>query len=321
MKKVVLILIVVLMTLGSLSCGSNQDSDAMGNDSKVIYVNLGSGFTDVAKTIKAGMLEAQDEEDVCLVFQAAYDADIQMNINYVRQAIDQRVDGMIIAVLDEEAYMPVLQEVAEADIPFVTVHSDAPESARRAYCGPNYAEYARQAAHWMAEAIGYDGEVGIMLGAIGSHEKSISKIFKETIEQDYPDIKVVAEDGDTIDPAKAKEKVLSMVEKHPELDGVYNTTAATVNQWDEIILEKGLQEKLRVIMMDTLPDQLACIRKGTIYGTISQGLFQEGYMSVKAVFDMDPEEYQFVGSEFVTAQTEDLLQKYEQENEIAQSID
>lgn len=326
MKKILLIFIVIFAAIGLLSCNSNNNNleniEYKADDgSKVIYVNLGSSSTDVAKTIRAGMLEAQDEGGYYLVFQAANDADIEMNINYIRQAIGQKVDGMIIAVLDEVAYLPVLNEVADAGIPFVTVHSDAPGSDRKAYCGPNYEEYAEKAAYWMAEAIGYEGEVGIMTGAVGSHEKSIAEIFKETIEREYPGIEVVAEDGDTIDPAKAKEKVWAMVENHPELDGVFNTTAATVEQWDEIMEEKGLQDQLKVILMDTLPDQLECIRKGTIYGTISQGLYQEGYMAVKAVFNDVPQECQYVESEFVTVQTEDLLEKYEQENSIVQSLD
>lgn len=44
-------------------------------------------------------------------------------------------------------------------------------------------------------------------------------------------------------------------------------------------------------------------------------------MAVIAVFDEDPVEYQYIDSKFVTAQTENLLTKYEQENEAVQSID
>ena len=145
-------------------------------------------------------------------------------------------------------------------------------------------------------------------------------IFTETLRNSFPEIEIVAVDGDTIDPSRAYEKVKKMVTDHPRIAGVFNTTAATVEQWNDIIMEKGLKDKLKVIVMDTLPRQLEYVQSGTIYGVISQGLFDEGYQALKALFSPKPIEYQYVGSEFVTKSDKELIQKYMDKNAAVKAI-
>ena len=48
--------------------------------------------------------------------------------------------------------------------------------------------------------------------------------FKTTIEKDYPDIKIVAEQGIS-DPARAEELANAMLLQNPDLDGIYVTWA------------------------------------------------------------------------------------------------
>ena len=50
------------------------------------------------------------------------------------------------------------------------------------------------------------------------------KAFKTTIEKDYPDIKIVAEQGIS-DPARAEEMANAMLLQNPDLDGIYVTWA------------------------------------------------------------------------------------------------
>jgi len=326
MKKVFLIYLTACVLLLICSCsGDNTSSDNPGKSPetakkpRVIYANTGAKNTGVSNAIKAGMFKAIEEENYQLIFEADANGYIEPNLIYIQQAIDKKVDGMIISAIGT-GYTPLINKAVDAGIPVVTVHSDAPDSKRKAYCGPNYKEYAKKAAHWMAQVLNSKGKIGIMQGAMGIHENSIAQIFKETINTNYPLIEIVAEDGDTIDPAKAIEKVRKMVNNNPGLDGVFNTTAATVDQWDQVIKERNLQGRLIIIAMDTLLTQLRLVKSGTLYGVISQGLFEEGYLAVKALFDENPKEIQYVKSEFITLENKDLLEKYEIENKLIEDI-
>jgi len=44
--------------------------------------------------------------------------------------------------------------------------------------------------------------------------------FKATIQRDYPNIQIVAQQG-TADPARAEDAALSMLTRTPDLDGIY----------------------------------------------------------------------------------------------------
>ena len=75
----------------------------------------------------------------------------------------------------------------------------------------------------MAEALGGKGKVGYIFHDADFYvTNQRDNAFKTTIEQDYPDIKIVAEQG-MADPARAEEIAQALVTQHPDLDGIYVT--------------------------------------------------------------------------------------------------
>ena len=77
----------------------------------------------------------------------------------------------------------------------------------------------------MAEALGKKGKVGYIFHDADFYvTNQRDGAFKATIEQDYPDMKIVAEAG-MADPARSEEIAQAMVTQHPDLDGIYVTWA------------------------------------------------------------------------------------------------
>jgi ribose transport system substrate-binding protein len=77
----------------------------------------------------------------------------------------------------------------------------------------------------MAEALGKKGKVGYIFHDADFYvTNQRDQAFKKTIEQDYPDMKIVAEQG-MADPARSEEIAQAMVTQHPDLDGIYVTWA------------------------------------------------------------------------------------------------
>jgi ribose transport system substrate-binding protein len=86
-------------------------------------------------------------------------------------------------------------------------------------------QMGKQAADALAESIGGEGEVGwIYHDAEYYVTNQRDNAFKTTIEQDYPEIEIVAEAG-IADPARAEETATAMLTKNPDLDGIYVTWA------------------------------------------------------------------------------------------------
>jgi ribose transport system substrate-binding protein len=86
-------------------------------------------------------------------------------------------------------------------------------------------QMGKQAADALAASIGKKGKVGyIFHDATYYVTNRRDQAFKSTIEKDYPDIKIVAEQGIS-DPARAEELANAMLLQHPDLDGIYVTWA------------------------------------------------------------------------------------------------
>jgi ribose transport system substrate-binding protein len=86
-------------------------------------------------------------------------------------------------------------------------------------------QMGKQAADALAAAMGKKGKVAwIYHDAQYYVTNQRDNAFKTTIEKDYPDIKIVAEQG-IADPARAEEIANALLLKNPDLDGIYVTWA------------------------------------------------------------------------------------------------
>ena len=86
-------------------------------------------------------------------------------------------------------------------------------------------QMGKQAADALAAAMGKKGKVAwIFHDAQYYVTNQRDNAFKTTIENDYPDIEIVAEQG-IADPARAEEIANALLLKNPDLDGIYVTWA------------------------------------------------------------------------------------------------
>jgi ribose transport system substrate-binding protein len=84
-------------------------------------------------------------------------------------------------------------------------------------------EMGHQAADALAAAIGGKGEIAYFFHDAEYYvTNQRDEAFKKTIEENYPDIEIVAEQG-IADPAKAEEQANGILVKNPGLDGIYVT--------------------------------------------------------------------------------------------------
>jgi ribose transport system substrate-binding protein len=86
-------------------------------------------------------------------------------------------------------------------------------------------QMGKQAADALAAAMGKKGKVAwIYHDAQYYVTNQRDNAFKTTIQKDYPDIQIVAEQG-LADPARAEEIANALLVQHPDLDGIYVTWA------------------------------------------------------------------------------------------------
>ncbi|THF56415.1 substrate-binding domain-containing protein [Ollibium composti] len=137
-------------------------------------------------------------------------------------------------------------------------------------------QMGKQAADALAKAIGGKGTVGYIF-----HDASYyvtnqrDQAFKSTIEKNYPDIKIVAEQGIS-DPARAEELASAMLLQHPDLDGIYVTWAEPADGVLSALRGAG-NTKTKIVTLDLAePVALDMVKGGNVAALVADKAYELG---------------------------------------------
>ncbi|WP_296747108.1 substrate-binding domain-containing protein [Mesorhizobium sp.] len=137
-------------------------------------------------------------------------------------------------------------------------------------------QMGKQAADAMAKAIGGKGKVGyIFHDATYYVTNQRDQSFKKTIEKDYPDIKIVAEQGIS-DPARAEELANAMLLQHPDLDGIYVTWAEPADGVLSALRGAG-NKHTKIVTLDLAePVALDMVKGGNVAALVADKAYELG---------------------------------------------
>lgn len=137
-------------------------------------------------------------------------------------------------------------------------------------------QMGKQAADALAKGIGGKGKVGYIF-----HDASYyvtnqrDQAFKSTIEKDYPDIKIVAEQGIS-DPARAEELASAMLLQNPDLDGIYVTWAEPADGVLSALRANG-NTNTKIVTLDLAePVALDMVKGGSVTALVADKAYELG---------------------------------------------
>ncbi|RWB71179.1 MAG: LacI family transcriptional regulator [Mesorhizobium sp.] len=137
-------------------------------------------------------------------------------------------------------------------------------------------QMGKQAADAMAKAIGGKGKVGYIFHDANYYVTiQRDQSFKKTIEKDYPDIKIVAEQGIS-DPARAEELANAMLLQHPDLDGIYVTWAEPADGVLSALRGAG-NTHTKIVTLDLAePVALDMVKGGNVAALVADKAYELG---------------------------------------------
>ena len=148
-------------------------------------------------------------------------------------------------------------------------------------------QMGKQAADALAAAMGNAGTVGwIYHDAAYYVTNQRDNAFKTTIENDYPDISIVAEQGIS-DPARAEEIANAMLLRNPDLGGVYVTWAGPAEGVLAALRANG-NTRTKIVTLDlSEPIALDMVRGGNVAAIVADEAYELGRaMAASAVLDL-----------------------------------
>ena len=137
-------------------------------------------------------------------------------------------------------------------------------------------QMGKQAADILAASMGGEGTVGwIFHDAAYYVTNQRDNAFKTTIENDYPNIKIVAEAGIS-DPARAEEIANAMLLQNPDLGGIYVTWAGPA-EGVLAALRANSNTTTKIVTLDlSEPIALDMVKEGNVVGIVADEAYELG---------------------------------------------
>lgn len=304
LKKTATILLSMLLVLSLFcSCGTkpaevtqpespapsqNAESSQPGESPKTaekLYIPvLSKGFQhQFWQAVKMGAEKAAKDYDVEITFEGPeYETQVDKQIEMFETALAKNPDAICLAALDSKACIPLLEKAQEAGIPVIGFDSGVDSDIPLATASTDNVLAAGYAADKMAEFIGGEGEVAVVVHdqtsgtGIGRRDGFVNRINEK-----YPNIKIVDIQYGGGDHLKSTDLTKTIIQAYPNIKGIFGANEGSAIGVLNAVTELN-RDDIVVIGYDAGKQQKDAVRSGQMAGAITQDPIGIGYKAVEA---------------------------------------
>lgn len=232
----------------------------------VVLVLSGSSF----QVTLADTAKQEAEALGCEAFVAAPDSfgDYEGQISIVEDMIAKQVDLILLVASHPQALVPAVDKAWEAGIPVVNVDNRVESDKVITYIGTDNVEGSYVAGQYIAEQLGGEGTLLLLLGEVGTpNEAYRTEGFLRAMEE-YPDIEIVAQQNAHWTEAGALEVTENVLQAHPDIDAIYGENDASAIGAAQACKNAGVDPL--IVGFDGTPEAIDAIKDDLIDATIAQ---------------------------------------------------
>lgn len=235
---------------------------------------------------KAGFDEAAEEFGFHGIWIGGGNCNVEDMTREIKISIAENADAIITCPLTPSLFSEVFADALKKNIPVITLAVDAetPE-LRSAYIGSDYKKLGAEQAAALYEKCGVPMKIGVIMSGFDTQNQVIQVEQLTDFIKDIPDAEIVDRKEDGSDPLMGMSIFPQMLSEHPEINALFITSGGAVSTYGNYLLEHNLNDSITLIGMDIVPDNLASIRSGAVYGVMSQDFYSMGYLGGKYAYE------------------------------------
>jgi len=283
------------------SSAFNPDEDPSGQEALELRASLGAvpkaegplQLGAVAKafeneywrTLKEGMetgvAKAADQGvDVTIDVRSAQgESDEQGQLSIVKDMVNKGYSGLLLSPISDGNLGPGVEDAKKAGIPVINVNDGIIANADT-FVGPKAKQNGELAAEWIANQLGSEGEVAIVIGmpkAFAARQRTAG--FEEWLGANAPGISVVEKQNADWDRSKAKDLADTWIKIHPDLKAIFCNNDTMALGVVEAVKASG--KDILVVGVDGIGEAYDSIRKGELDATIDSFPLYKGQIAVE----------------------------------------
>ena len=276
-----LILCMVAVVSGCASGTSDQPTDqppaATMDEKPVVALIMKSLANEFFKTMQEGA-EAYAAERGDLELKSwgiDNETDVEGQIALVEDAVAQKVDAIVIAMIDPQAILPKLKEAVDAGITVITIDVRPDEATMEElgldlpFIGPDNREGAKLAGDVLGEELGDGGKVFIVEGNPGVPNAEARKQgFMDSI--DEYGLELLASETAHWETEEALSLVSDLITAHPDVNGIMCANDSMALGAVQAVEAAGRTGDILVVGFDNISAAQELMREGKLLATVDQ---------------------------------------------------
>jgi ribose transport system substrate-binding protein len=281
------LLIVAAMVAGCAAptAAPTQGPAAQQSGKKPYIPVISKGFQhQFWQAVKLGSENAAKDYNVDITCEGPEsESQVDKQIEMLQTALDKNPAAICLAALDSKAAIPLLEKAKAANIPVIGFDSGVDSDIPVTTAATDNIAAAGYAADKMAELIGDEGEVALIVHDQTSRTGIDRRDgFVNRMKEKHPNIKIVDIQYGGGDHLKSTDLAKAIIQAHPNLKGFFGANEGSIIGVLNAVKELGKEGKIVVIGYDSGQQQLDAIRSGVEAGAITQDPIGIGYKCVEA---------------------------------------
>jgi ribose transport system substrate-binding protein len=186
---------------------------------------------------------------------------------------------MVVQPADAETMIPPLEAVDAAGVQMVTIdtvigdgvyQTDEPGAFPLTFVGSNNYSGGVQGCEALVEKLGGKGKVYIQDNTPGASSTEDRTAGCMSVLDENPDIEVVGREFGTEDAAKAQAQTESVMQKHPDLAGIFANAGFVSEGAANAIRTQGKKDDVVAVLFDATPANIELFEAGFAFGVVAQ---------------------------------------------------
>ncbi len=294
MLSTVAVCLSLLLAAGLSGCGGGQDASTDGGDTgaaqqdklQIALIPKGTAHP-YWKAVHAGAVKAAREMNLNIIWNGPpSERARQQQIEIVQNFTARGVDGIVLAPLDSTALVRPVQTAVNRGIPVVIIDSGLETDAYSSFVSTDNYKGGTMAAKKLGKLMDGEGRALMMRYSPGSAStENREQGFVETLQEKYPDIKLVSKDQYAgVTREEAIKTAQDLISNYPDIEGIFCPNEPSAFGMMRVLEKRDKsKERIKFVGFDASEDLINGMEEGLIDALVAQHPFKMGYTGVEMV--------------------------------------
>ncbi len=242
--------------------------------------------------VEKGCKEEGDKLGVNVIYTGPDTPDPAKQVQILQDLVSRGVDGFAVAPMDAESVIGVIDAALKKGIKVITFDSDSPKSKRIAFVGTNNYQGGVEAGKVFAEAKP-EGKFAVITGGLAAaNHNERGAGFRDALKAsggkytEIPGSPFPCND----DAAKSIQIIQDVLTRYPDINGFFFSGGwplfGAAEAYVRAVEANDRIESLTVVSFDSLPEEIALLKKQYVDALIGQRPYAMGVKSVDVLNDL-----------------------------------